>query len=132
MVNVSRFKVFFVAVIFICVSALGLVSINDYVLFITRSAVITFSTKSALFVWFSPLCIYFSFLLLKYFFTKKQVVFNNKIGGVFVFIAIIGFVFNLFFSFYVDFKLKNENYITCAKSSWIAPNKYVKDISICK
>ncbi|WP_420855294.1 DUF1240 domain-containing protein [Xenorhabdus mauleonii] len=54
------------------------------------------------------------------------------IGSVFGFFAVVGFVFSLFFSFYVDFKLKDENYVTCSKSSWIAPNKYVKDMSLCK
>ncbi|MDE9496253.1 DUF1240 domain-containing protein, partial [Xenorhabdus bovienii] len=47
-------------------------------------------------------------------------------------IGVLGFVFTLFFSFYIDFKLKNENYFLCTKSSWIEPNKYVKDISLCK
>ncbi|MDE9483875.1 DUF1240 domain-containing protein [Xenorhabdus bovienii] len=110
----------------------GLASVNDYILFITRNIIITFSTKSAWFVWCSPLCLYFSLLLFKYLITKKKVIFNNKIGGVFVIIGVLGFVFTLFFSFYIDFKLKNENYFLCTKSSWIEPNKYVKDISLCK
>ncbi|WP_244183408.1 DUF1240 domain-containing protein [Xenorhabdus kozodoii] len=130
--NVNRFKVFVVAVAFMCVAALGLVSINDYRGFLARDNIITFSTKSALFIWGSPLCMYFSLLLFQYLITKKQVNFNNKIGGIFGFIAVIGFIFNFFLSFYVDFTLKHENYITCAKSSWIAPNKYVKNISLCK
>ncbi|RKS57802.1 uncharacterized protein DUF1240 [Photorhabdus asymbiotica] len=116
-----------------CVAVIaGLASINDYISFITRNEIITFSAKSAWFIWVSPLCMYFSLLLFKYLITKKQVVFNNKIGSVFGILAVIGFIFNLFFSFYVDFKLKDENYFTCAKSSWMAPNKYVKDISLCK
>ncbi|MBD1229029.1 DUF1240 domain-containing protein [Xenorhabdus griffiniae] len=115
-----------------CVAAFGLVSINDYSGFLARNDIITFSTKSAWFIWTSPLCMYFSLLLFQYLITKKQVHFNNKIGSIFGFIAVIGFIFNFFLSFYVDFKLKNENYITCAKTSWIAPNKYVKDISLCK
>ncbi|CBJ88747.1 Putative membrane protein (fragment) [Xenorhabdus nematophila ATCC 19061] len=110
----------------------GLASVNDYILFITRSVIITFSTKSVWFIWYSPLCLYFSLLLFKYLITKKKVAFNNKTGGLFVIIGMLGFVFTLFFSFYVEFKLKNENYITCSKSSWMAPNKYVKDISLCK
>ncbi|WP_339378919.1 DUF1240 domain-containing protein, partial [Xenorhabdus sp. BG5] len=128
----SRLKVFVVAVAFMCVGALGLVSINDYRGFLARNDIITFSTKSAWFIWVSPLCMYFSLLLFQYLITKKQVNFNNKIGSIFGFIAVIGFIFNFFLSFYVDFKLKNENYITCDKSSWMAPNKYVKDISLCK
>ncbi|KLU16127.1 MULTISPECIES: DUF1240 domain-containing protein [Xenorhabdus] len=116
-----------------CVAViLGSVSIYDYILFITRNDIVTFSTKNSWFIWVSPLCMYFSLLLFKYILTKKQVIFNNKIGGIFGFLAVIGFVFSLFLSFYVDFKLKSENYTTCSKSSWIAPNKYVKNISLCK
>ncbi|MBD1229032.1 DUF1240 domain-containing protein [Xenorhabdus griffiniae] len=110
----------------------GLASIVDYSSFLTRSDIVTFSTKSAWFIWCSPFSMYFSLLSFKYLLTKKQVTFNNKIGGSFILIGVIGFVFSLFFSFYVDFKLKNENYTTCDKSSWMAPNKYVKDISLCK
>ncbi len=110
----------------------GLASIVDYNGLFTRSDIITFSSKSAWFIWGSPLCMYFSLLLLKYLITKKKIVFNNKIGSAFGLLAVIGFIFTLFFSFYVDFKLKNENYITCDKSSWMAPNKYVKEISLCK
>ncbi|MDC9605299.1 DUF1240 domain-containing protein [Xenorhabdus griffiniae] len=131
--NSSRLKIFIAAATFMCVSVTAvLISTHDYISFITRSEVITFSTKNGCLIWFSPLCMYFSLLLFKYILTKKQVVFNNKTGGIFGFMAVIGFVFSLFLSFYVDFKLKSENYITCAKSSWIAPNKYVKDVSLCK
>ncbi|WP_036768133.1 DUF1240 domain-containing protein [Photorhabdus australis] len=131
--NVSRLKVFVVAVAFMCVAVIaGLASVNDYISFITRNEIVTFSTKSAWFIWVSPLCMYFSLLLFKYLITKEKVVFNNKIGSIFGILAVIGFVFNLFFSFYVDFELKNENYFLCDKSSWMEPNKYVKDISLCK
>ncbi|MDR0218315.1 MAG: DUF1240 domain-containing protein [Enterobacteriaceae bacterium] len=116
-----------------CVAIIaGLASIDNYISFITRNIIVMFSTKSSWFIWTSPLCMYFSLLLFKYLITKKPVIFNNKIGSVWGFLAIIGFIFTFFFSFYVDFKLRSEHYITCSKSSWIAPNKYVKDISLCK
>ncbi|CDG19631.1 Putative membrane protein (fragment) [Xenorhabdus doucetiae] len=54
-----------------------------------------------------------------------------QVGNLFVLMGMLGFVFSLFFSFYVDFKLKNESYFLCDKSSWMAPNKYVKDVSLC-
>ncbi|WP_231854533.1 DUF1240 domain-containing protein [Xenorhabdus doucetiae] len=60
----------------------GLVSISDYISFITRNVIITFSTQSAWFIWFSPLCFYFSLLLFKYLITKEKVVFNNKIAWI--------------------------------------------------
>nr|WP_279627393.1 DUF1240 domain-containing protein [Xenorhabdus kozodoii] len=107
-------------------------SIIDYREFITRSDIITFSSKSSWFIWFSPLSMYFALKFIKFTIVNHKVSFNNRTGAIFTFIGIIGFIFTLFFSFYVDFTLKNENYITCAKSSWIAPNKYVKNISLCK
>ncbi|MDR0218314.1 MAG: DUF1240 domain-containing protein [Enterobacteriaceae bacterium] len=110
----------------------GLGSIINYRDFLTRSDLIEFSTISVWFIWCSPFSMYFSLLSFKYLLTNKPVVFNNKIGICFVFIGIIGFVFSLFSSFYVDFKLRSEHYIMCSKSSWVAPNKYVKDISLCE
>lgn len=84
--NVSRLKVFVVAVAFMCVAVIaGLASVNDYISFITRNEIVTFSTKSAWFIWVSPLCMYFSLLLFKYLITKEKVVFNNKIGSILVF-----------------------------------------------
>ncbi|PHM74037.1 DUF1240 domain-containing protein [Xenorhabdus kozodoii] len=139
--TLSRVKIFISALIFMSVSVIGaLASIIDYLGLITKSDIITFSTRSAWFIWCSPLCMYISLLLFKSILNnnkvalsnKKKITLSHKIGGAVTFISIIGFVFTLFFSFYVDFTLKHENYITCAKSSWIAPNKYVKDIALCK
>jgi Na+/proline symporter len=137
----SRIKTFIVALIFLGVAIFGsLASIMDYKGLLTKSDIITFSTKSSWFIWGSPLCMYFSLFLFKTVFSdniellknKNKMALISKIGGICGFICVVGFIFTFFFSFYVDFKLKDENYITCAKSSWIAPNKYVKNISLCK
>ncbi|CAQ82877.1 Hypothetical Protein PAU_00785 [Photorhabdus asymbiotica] len=121
------------SLIFMSISIFGgISSIIDYKEFLTRSDIITFSSKSSWFISFSPLSMYFSLKFIKFTIVNHKVAFNNKIGSIFTFIGMIGFIFTLFFSFYVEFKLKDENYFTCAKSSWIAPNKYVKDISLCK
>nr|WP_207629175.1 DUF1240 domain-containing protein [Photorhabdus cinerea] len=34
-------------------------------------------------------------------------------------------------SFYVDYKLKSDNYLVCPRISWMSPNTYVKDIKLC-
>ncbi|KMW73370.1 membrane protein [Photorhabdus luminescens subsp. luminescens] len=46
-------------------------------------------------------------------------------------IAIISFFLSFPLSFYVDYKLKSENYLVCKRISWTSPNTYVKDIKLC-
>ncbi|PHM35904.1 DUF1240 domain-containing protein [Xenorhabdus innexi] len=137
----SKVKISVSALIFMGASILGaLASIIDYVGLLTGSDIITFSIRSAWFIWFSPLCMYISLLLFKSILSKKNIALinkkkvnsSNKLGGLFTFMVVIGFVFTLVFSFYVEFKLKSENYFLCDKTSWMETNKYVKNISLCK
>ncbi|AWK41095.1 MULTISPECIES: DUF1240 domain-containing protein [Photorhabdus] len=46
-------------------------------------------------------------------------------------IAIVSFFLSFPLSFYVDYKLKSENYLICEKISWRSPNTYVKNIKLC-
>ncbi|PQQ33584.1 hypothetical protein C6H69_10105 [Photorhabdus luminescens] len=105
-------------------------SLNDYIDFFKHDSVITFSWKSAGAIWFSPVLIYISFILYRISLGKVKRL-NSKIGNYVSYVSITGIILTLFVSFYVDDKLKLEGYITCSKSSWMAPNKYVKDISLC-
>ncbi|MCC8463654.1 MULTISPECIES: DUF1240 domain-containing protein [Photorhabdus] len=34
-------------------------------------------------------------------------------------------------SFYVNYKLKSDNYLVCPRISWMSPNTYVKDMKLC-
>ncbi|MDC9593883.1 DUF1240 domain-containing protein [Xenorhabdus sp. IM139775] len=130
---ITRVRVFIISLILMSISIFGgISSLVDYKDFLTRHDIVTFSGKTAWFIWFSPLSMYFSLKFVKFTIVNRQVSFNNRIATCFTFLGIIGFVFTLLFSFYVDFKLKNENYFLCAKSSLMAPNKYVKNISLCK
>ncbi|WP_434527117.1 DUF1240 domain-containing protein [Photorhabdus asymbiotica] len=106
-------------------------SLNDYIGLFRRDSVITFSWKSAGFIWSTPVLIYIAYLLYRISLGNMKRL-NSKIGDYVSYVSIAGFILTLFLSFYVDDKLKTEGYITCSKSSWIAPNKYVKDISLCK
>ncbi|PHM22044.1 DUF1240 domain-containing protein [Xenorhabdus ehlersii] len=137
----SKVKIFIAALIFMGASIIGAIaSIIDYQRLLTRSDIVTFSAKSSFFIWCSPLCVYISILLFKSILrnhkvnlsNKNKVTLSNRIGGLLTFIGMVGFVFTFLFSFYVDFKLKSENYFLCAKSSWMETNKYVKNISLCK
>ncbi|WP_071880949.1 MULTISPECIES: DUF1240 domain-containing protein [Photorhabdus] len=46
-------------------------------------------------------------------------------------IAFSSFILSFPLSFYVDYKLKSENYLVCERISWMSPNTYVKDIKLC-
>ncbi|MBD2801928.1 DUF1240 domain-containing protein [Xenorhabdus szentirmaii] len=46
-------------------------------------------------------------------------------------LMIASFIISLPISFYVDYKLKNDGYLTCDKISWMSPTTYVKDIKLC-
>ncbi|WP_071891925.1 DUF1240 domain-containing protein [Yersinia pestis] len=35
-------------------------------------------------------------------------------------------------SLYVDYKLKSNGYVVCDRISWMSPNTYVKDLSLCR
>ncbi|MCG3469329.1 DUF1240 domain-containing protein [Xenorhabdus bovienii] len=105
-------------------------SLSDYIGFFRRDNFITSSWKSAGFIWFSPVLIYLGYILLRIILGKTKSI-NRKVGEYISYVSIIGFFLTLFLSFYVDDELKLEGYITCSKSSWMAPNKYVKDISFC-
>ncbi|WP_445496729.1 DUF1240 domain-containing protein [Photorhabdus sp. SF281] len=47
-------------------------------------------------------------------------------------LMIASFVISLPISFYVDYKLKNDGYLTCDKISWMSPTTYVKNLLLCK
>ncbi|WP_157782046.1 DUF1240 domain-containing protein, partial [Yersinia pestis] len=32
----------------------------------------------------------------------------------------------------IDYKLKNNGYVVCDRISWMSPNTYVRDLSLCK
>ncbi|MDC9593881.1 DUF1240 domain-containing protein [Xenorhabdus sp. IM139775] len=108
-----------------------LFSLSDYIGFFRRGSVIPFSWKSAGFIWFSPVLIYLAYILLRMLLGDNKSL-NSKFGDYISYVSIIEFILTLFISFYVDDKLKTEGYLTCDKSSWVAPNKYVKDISLCR
>ncbi|MQL50171.1 DUF1240 domain-containing protein [Photorhabdus khanii] len=83
--------------------------------------------------------IFFSFPLLSY--SMIFVIFFNITGrcpkyhdnfiNCFGMITVISFFSSFPLSFYVDYKLKSENYLVCERISWMSPNTYVKDIKLC-
>ncbi|MBA0205594.1 DUF1240 domain-containing protein [Pectobacterium aroidearum] len=107
------------------------ISFNGYLSFLQKSDVIIFSWKLGLMVFGSPLLFYFSYLA--FYSTIKNEVpkMNNKLANSLAIIAIFGAVVSFFSSIYISYDLNDKDYKICPKNSWIAPNKYVKDISLC-
>ncbi|MGP9294441.1 DUF1240 domain-containing protein [Yersinia pseudotuberculosis] len=83
-------------------------------------------------------------------FISSPLVFYALVGSIYVFIfnrmpkfkeiiikyltmlAIASFIISLPVSFYVDYKLKSNSYVVCDRISWMSPNTYVKDLSLCR
>ncbi|GMB64461.1 hypothetical protein PPNK14_23520 [Pectobacterium parmentieri] len=57
---------------------------------------------------------------------------NNKLANILAMIAIFGAVVSLFLSIYVSYDLNIQSYKMCPKISWMDPNEYVKNITLCK
>ncbi|WP_256125230.1 DUF1240 domain-containing protein [Photorhabdus luminescens] len=130
-INENKTKLYLGVLLLLFMTMLSIFfSLNDYVGFFKRDDVITFSWKSAGAIWFSPVLIYISFILYRISLGKVKRL-NSKIGNYVSYVSITGIILTLFVSFYVDDELKSEGYLICSKSSWMAPNKYVKDISLC-
>ncbi|MGL5384503.1 MAG: DUF1240 domain-containing protein [Serratia sp. (in: enterobacteria)] len=47
-------------------------------------------------------------------------------------LALASIVISLPVSLYVNYKLKQDGYLTCDRISWMSPTTYVKDLSLCK
>ncbi|PWD61999.1 DUF1240 domain-containing protein [Pectobacterium parmentieri] len=133
MVKVNRPLVgAFAIFIFLLTCFTGWFSFNSYLDFLQLTDVIVFSWKVGLMVFCSPLLFYFSYLFLYSVVNNEVVRINNKLGGGLVIIMIIGGVISLFSSLYISYSLNELGYEVCPKTSWMSPNKYVKNIVICK
>ncbi|WP_349965411.1 DUF1240 domain-containing protein [Pectobacterium polaris] len=62
---------------------------------------------------------------------NEHVKINNKLGEWLVKFLIVGAIFSLFSSVYISYNLSHQDYKVCPKSSWMDPNKYVKNIALC-
>ncbi|MGS0629586.1 MULTISPECIES: DUF1240 domain-containing protein [Photorhabdus] len=47
-------------------------------------------------------------------------------------LMIASFIVSFPISLYVNYKLKNDGYLTCDKISWMSPTTYVKNLSLCE
>ncbi|RYC41022.1 DUF1240 domain-containing protein [Pectobacterium zantedeschiae] len=133
MVKINR-PFFFIYSVFIFILSCwgGWFSLNGYIDFFNLNDVISFSWKLGVVIFLVPIVFQFSYFGFFSAIKNRPIKMNNKISNALVVFAIFGTVVSLFSSMYISYSLNEQGYKTCPKSSWIAPNKYVKDIALCK
>ncbi|MFJ5332146.1 DUF1240 domain-containing protein [Pectobacterium versatile] len=132
MVKVNRPLVgAFAVFIFFLSCFISWISFNGYLSFLQKSDVVIFSWKLGLMVFGSPLLFYFSYLAFYSAIMGEVAKMNNKLANSLTIIAMFGAMVSFFSSMYISYDLSDQGYETCPKNSWMAPNKYVKDIALC-
>lgn len=132
MVKINRPVVgLFGVFVFLLSCWLSWVSISGYLSFFKLNDVIVFSWKVGLFIFGTPLLFYFSYLAFSCVLKNETPVMNNKLANSLALLAVFGAVISLFSSIYIGHNLKSSGYIVCTRTSWVAPNEYVKDIKLC-
>ncbi|WP_338011008.1 DUF1240 domain-containing protein [Photorhabdus temperata] len=71
------------------------------------------------------------FLVIFFNITGRYPKHHDNFNKYFSSITIIAIFLNVIISFYVDYKLRGDNYLVCERISWMSPNTYVKDIKLC-
>ncbi|NRN30563.1 DUF1240 domain-containing protein [Photorhabdus heterorhabditis subsp. aluminescens] len=98
---------------------------------ITMAEVIFFSNGIIIAFFFFPLIFYFLGFIIYFNLTEHTPKYHDICVNCLGMIAIVAFFLSFPIAFYVNYKLKSENYLICPKISWSSPNKYVKDIELC-
>ncbi|QHP59659.1 DUF1240 domain-containing protein [Pectobacterium carotovorum subsp. carotovorum] len=132
-VKVNRPLIGAFSVFLLCLSVWGTwFSLSAYLSFFKLDDVIVFSWRVGLAIFGVPLSFYFSYVCFFSAIKNEHVKINNKLGEWLVKILIFGAIFSFFSSAYISYSLSNKSYNVCPKISWMDPNKYVKDIALCK
>ncbi len=80
----------------------------------------------------SPILLYSLVGSVWFFIFNKLPKFNKFIIKYLSIPMFLSFIVSFPISFYVDYKLKSKGYVVCDRISWMSPNTYVKDLSLCK
>ncbi|MDY4374756.1 DUF1240 domain-containing protein [Pectobacterium carotovorum] len=107
-------------------------SLSGYVDFFQSSDIIIFSWMLGLMVFGSPIIFYFSYFGFLSAIKNKPIKMNGKLSNLLIFVFISGVIISFISSVYISYDLNEKGYATCPKISWMDPNKYVKDIVLCK
>ncbi|ACX89384.1 protein of unknown function DUF1240 [Pectobacterium parmentieri WPP163] len=133
MVKINR-PFFFIYSVFIFILSCwgGWFSLSGYLNFFSLNDVILFSWKLGVIFLLVPIVFQFSYFGFFPAIRNRPIKMNNKISNVLVIFAILGAVISLFSSLYISYSLNELGYEVCPKTSWMSPNKYVKNIVLCK
>nr|WP_240348652.1 DUF1240 domain-containing protein [Pectobacterium parmentieri] len=110
----------------------GWFSLSGYIDFFNLSDVVLFSWKLGVIFFLVPIVFQFSYFGFFSAIRNRPIKMNNKISNVLVIFAILGAVISFFSSLYISYSLNELGYEVCPKTSWMSPNKYVKNIDLCK
>ncbi len=80
----------------------------------------------------SPILLYSLAGSVWFFIFNKSPKFNKFIIRYLSIPMLVSFVVSFPISLYVDYKLKNNGYVVCDRISWMSPNTYVRDLSLCR
>ncbi|ETS31445.1 Protein of unknown function (DUF1240) [Photorhabdus khanii NC19] len=120
------------AIFILSLMSLGVfVVVDSLYSLITMAEVIFFSNGIVIAFFFFPLIFYFLSFIIYFNLTSRIPKYHDICVNCLGMIAIVAFFLSFPTAFYVNYKLKNEDYLICPKISWSSPNKYVKDIKLC-
>ncbi|CAQ84813.1 MULTISPECIES: DUF1240 domain-containing protein [Photorhabdus] len=108
---------------FVIKSAVSLVLMKDE---------ITFSGAIIISILSFPVIFYSLSVSIFFFIFDRPPKFNKIVVKYLSRLMIASFIISFPISFYVDYKLKSDGYLTCDKLSWMSPTTYIKDLSLCK
>ncbi|QHP59658.1 DUF1240 domain-containing protein [Pectobacterium carotovorum] len=109
----------------------GWFSLNGYIYFFNLNNVVSFSWKLGVIIFLVPIVFQFSYFGFFSAIKNRPIKMNNKISNLLAIFAISGAAVSLFSSMYISYSLNEQGYKICSKNSWMAPNKYVRDVSLC-
>ncbi|AYH07054.1 DUF1240 domain-containing protein [Pectobacterium parmentieri] len=106
-------------------------SFNGYWGLFRLSDIIIFSWKVGILIFGSPMLFYFSYLGFYMAIKNKPIGMYGTLTNVCGYLFFIGVVISFIASMYISFNFRSYGYELCPKNSWMAPNKYVKKITLC-
>ncbi|CNF18445.1 DUF1240 domain-containing protein [Yersinia similis] len=106
--------------------------INSIIPLIKMEDRIIFSSSIAICLISFPLMFYVMTGSIYFFIFNKTPKFNKLLIKYLTMLAIASFIMSFPIPFYIDYKLKSNGYVVCDRISWMSPNTYVKDLSLCK
>ncbi|KGM26559.1 membrane protein [Photorhabdus luminescens] len=120
------------AIFILSLMSFSMYIVSEYLLsLILMDEKITFSGNVMIFFFSFPFIVYFVVSAVYLSFAKRYPKHYDTCAKYLFVIAIVSVFLSFPVSFYVDYKLKSDNYLVCPRISWTSPNTYVKDMKLC-